>query len=301
MTYLRGLKGKVTVEPVVFVYFLTMVFSACMSTNLLLYKACDPTGAIAQRVGSKCDNETVAQHVVAPINGWKALFQQLVSVVIVMFMGTWSDRHGCRRRPLILLPVVGQITADLLSVYCAVRWSVSPALTAAMQTVALTITGGPTTLFNGVNSYVADTTTDEWRTVKYGVVGGTMAAGGILGMLIYGVVVVSVGFVSAYLVSVGLGLATVVLTYTFVDDVANGNAAPADDDGLTFYQDVVRTVNPIEVLHNCYRVLTKRRPGHNTTVLCLVVLVCAPLTCVPLEGESALLLFLNLLLDGWRG
>lgn len=288
MSFLRGLMGKLSVEPVVLLYFITMVFSSCLSTNLLLYKACDPTGTIAKRVGTQCDNETEAQHVVAPINGWKAIFQQLVPIVLVMFAGTWSDLHGRRRRPLIVLPVVGQIAADVLSLYCSVCWSVSPLWTAVMQTVALTVTGGSPMLFNGVNSYVADTTTEKWRTVKYGMLGGSLAAGGILGMLVYGAVIVNVGFVSAYMVSIGLGLTTLVLIFVFIDGAPVITTAAVTEqtvsDKRPLFQNVVRSANPLNILRNCYQMLTKQRQGHSTTILCLVILACAPLTCVPLEG-----------------
>lgn len=284
MSFFRGFMGKVSVEPVLFSYFITMVFSTCLGTNLLLYKACDPTGAMAQRVGSKCEHEADAQHVVAPINGWKAMVQQIVPVVLVVFAGTWSDRHNRRRRPLIVLPIAGQIVADVWSLYSTVEWSVSPWVTAAIQALALSLTGGPPMLFNGINSHVADTTPEEWRTVKFGVAGGIMTAGGIMGMLVYGYVVVNVGFVSAYLLSIGMGLITMVLTFVFVHD---GEAATdrVPYEKLSLYEDIVRTVNPMAVLRNCGRVLTKKRPGHGTLILCLVVLTCAPLTCVPLEGE----------------
>jgi len=288
MSFVRGLAAHVSVEPVVMFYFVTMVFSGCLSTNLLLYKACDPTGAMASRVGSKCQDEATAQHVVAPINGWKALVQQLVPIALAMAAGTWSDRHS-RRRPLIVLPIVGQILADLLSLYCTVVWSVSPVMTAAVQAAALSLTGGPPMLFNGINSYVADTTTDEWRTVKYGVVGGTIAVGGILGMLVYGFVVVNVGFAAAYVVSIVMGLTALTFTFVFINDGGTRRQASNAEDQLPLYQDVVRAVNPLDVLRNCYRVLAKPRPGHGKLLLCLVVFVCAPLTCVPLEGELLLM------------
>ncbi|XP_060871181.1 uncharacterized protein LOC132945450 [Metopolophium dirhodum] len=290
MSFIRGLAAHVSVEPVVFFYFVAMVFSGCLSTNLLLYKACDPTGAMAARVGSKCQDEATAQHVVAPINGWKALVQHLVPIALAMAAGTWSDRHNRRRRPLIILPIAGQILADGLSLYCTVVWSVSPAITAAAQAAALSLTGGPPMLFNGINSYVGDTTTDEWRTVKYGVVGGTIAVGGILGMLVYGFVVVNVGFAFAYVVSIILGLTALALTFIFIDDGGSAlRGASSVADQLPLYQDVAQAVNPLDVLRNCYRVLAKSRPGHGKLLLCLVVFVCAPLTCVPLEGEMSVL------------
>ncbi|XP_027847455.2 uncharacterized protein LOC114127424 [Aphis gossypii] len=273
-------RPRSSVEPVVLFYLVAMVFSGCLSTNLLLYKACDPTGAIAGRVGTKCADEATAQHVVAPINGWKALVTQLVPIALAMVAGTWSDRHG-RRRPLIVLPIVGQILADALSLYCTVVWSVSPALTATAQAAALSLTGGPPMMFNGVNSYVADTTADERRTVKFGMVGGTIAVGAILGMSLYGIVVVNVGFAVGYGVSIGLGLAALALAFVFIDDVG-ARGRPSS-------RDVGWAVDPLDVFRNCYRVLAKRRPGHDKLVLCLALLVCAPFTCLTIEGELPVL------------
>ncbi|XP_025418513.1 hippocampus abundant transcript 1 protein-like [Sipha flava] len=289
MSTVKGVMANVSVEPVVFLYFVTMVFSGYLSTNLLLYKACDPTGAMAQLVGSKCPDEAKAQHVVAPINGYKLLVQQVVPVALAMFAGTWSDRHGRRRRPLVLLPIIGQILSDALSLYCTVRWSVSPAVTATMQAAAIACSGGPAMLFNGINSYVADKTAEEWRTVKYGMIGGVISVGCILGMLVYGSVIVNVGFAAAYQISIGLGLLCLALAFGFMDD-----AELTPSDKLPLYRDVLRTINPMEVLRNSYGVLTKRRQGNDTVILCIVVLLCAPLTCIPLEGEmSVMYLFLR--------
>ncbi|XP_060834436.1 probable peptidoglycan muropeptide transporter SLC46 isoform X2 [Rhopalosiphum padi] len=282
MTFVRGVAAlHLSAEPVVLFYIVEMMFSMCLSTNLLLYKACDPTGTMAGQVGSKCPDEAAAQHVVAPINGWKALVQQLMPIALAIVAGTWSDRHG-RRRPLIMLPIAGQILADTLSLYCTVVWSVSPALTATMQAAALSLTGGPPMLFNGINSYVADTTTDEWRTVKYGMVYSTVAMGGILGMLVYGFVVVNMGFVVAYAMSIVLGLIAIAFTFMLIRD---------NDTQQQLNRNVV---SPMDMLRNCYLVLTKRRTGRGKLILCLILFVCAPLTCVPIEGEiSVIYLYLR--------
>ncbi|XP_025194032.1 proton-coupled folate transporter-like [Melanaphis sacchari] len=269
----------VSVEPVLLFIFLAKVFSSNLSTNLLLYKSCDPTGAMASQVGSKCPDEAAAQHVVAPIVGWKSFAQNLVPIAMAMAAGTWSDRRG-RRRPLIVLPIAGQILADALSLYCTVVWSVSPTLTAIAQTAALSLTGDLPMLFNGINSYAADTTTDRWRTFKYGMVGMTIAFSCILGMLAYGFVIVKMGFVAAYVVSIVLGLIALVFTFLFIHD--RGVQQPLS-------QDVVQAVNPLEVLRRCYLVMTKRRDGHGRLILCLTLIVCAPLTSSILHGEKSIL------------
>lgn len=115
-----------------------------------------------------------------------------------------------------------------------------------------------------------------------------MTLGCILGMVVYGTVSANTGFVTAYLVSIGLGLVTMALTFVFVKGKGTSAAADAvvaDPHENSLCQELVDVVNPVSVFRKCYNVLSKQRPGHSTAILCLAVLACAPLTCVPLEGE----------------
>lgn len=111
---------------------------------------------------------------------------------------------------------------------------------------------------------------------------GSMAVGSILGMVVYGMVSTNLSFVTAYLVSIGLGLVTMMLTFMLIK---NEDTVVVDMHEKSLCRELVDTINPIAILRNCYSVLFKRRTGHNTAVLCLAVLVCSPLTCVPMEGE----------------
>lgn len=275
---------KVNVEPVIFFYTITMTLSNSLNTNLLLYKTCDPTGAMKNTAGSKCDNEAAAQHVVASINEWKLLIIHSVPIAVSLVASTWSDQHGRRRRPLIMLPIVGQILSDVMSLYCAVDWSMSPQVTAAVQAIATAFTGTLPLIFNGLNMYVADITVEERLTVKFGVFNAMAIFGAMLGTVVYGTLITYVGIVPAYAVAVGLGLVALLLLFVFINNPPAADPTAAEPYSL--YTDVLRTLNPMNVFRNCYRVLTKRRNDNGTTVLWLAVFVCAPLTCVPKEGES---------------
>lgn len=277
--------GKiVSVEPVVFLYFVTVFLSNNLNTSLLLFKACDPSGKIIQQVGSKCLNETKSQHMILPINGLKAVVLQIVPLVLTMFAGMWSDCAGHRRRPLIILPIVGQLLTDAVSLSCVVQWSVSPQLTAAMQTTASAFTGSYILLFNGVNSYVVETTSEEWRTVKFGIVNCMASSGVIIGLLVYGYLIMNVSFEFAYLVAIGLGLVGLVLTFMLIKD-STPDTTDALADNITLCKQTCLYINPIHILRSCNYMMIKRRKGNDTLVLLLVILACAPLTCVPKEGE----------------
>lgn len=111
---------------------------------------------------------------------------------------------------------------------------------------------------------------------------GSMAVGSVLGMVVYGVVSTNTDFVVAYLLSIGLGLVTMMLTFVFIK---KEDTVAVDLHEKSLCRELLDTINPIAVFRNCCSVLFKRRPGHHTAVLCLAVLVCSPLTCVPMEGE----------------
>ncbi|XP_050539851.1 hippocampus abundant transcript-like protein 1 [Daktulosphaira vitifoliae] len=281
MSLLSFLKSKLSVEPTGFLYFVTLIFSGSLGTNLLLYKACDPTGGIVHRIGAKCDIETEAQHIVAPINGWKGIIQQVIPMVVTMFAGAWSDRHGQRRQPLILGPVIGLIISDILSAFCTIQWSISPWITAVLQSLPLAISGGSPLMFIGIFSHVADTTTIEIRTIKYGLVTCTIFLGGIFGMLIYGNIVLMLGFFYTYTVSIAMGIVNICLVLIFVKD------ATASYTKKPLVKDIIDTVNPMNIFRSWYGVISKTRSRHVSLVLWLVVLLCSPLVNVPLEGENA--------------
>ncbi|XP_050539848.1 uncharacterized protein LOC126904674 [Daktulosphaira vitifoliae] len=279
---LSFLKNKVSVEPVGFLFFITIIFSSSLSTNLLLYKACDPSGTINNRVGARCDRETEVQHLVAPINGWKGMVNQIVPTVLTLFAGTWSDLHGRRRRPLIMGPIIGQIISDTVSVYCTLHWSLSPWLTAVFQVIPQAFSGGAPLMFIGIFAYVADTSTEEWRTVKFGMVTCVIFVGGILGMLIYGYAVVLMGFQYAYLLSISMGISTLILASMFIKDTA------VEYHKQPFIRDIMNTMNPMTVFRSCWQVMSKARDRHVTLVLWLTIFFCAPLATVPLEGEVSI-------------
>jgi len=126
-------------------------------------------------------------------------------------------------------------------------------------------------------------------------VNGAFFLGGMVGMLIFGIVTANASFVTAYALCIVLGLVSLALTFVFIgggdpsaSDVSPQAFPTSGQDEPSPCWDVVSTVNPIAVFRNCYRVLTKRRQHHGTVILCLAVLACAPLTCVPIAGESDL-------------
>ncbi|RZF35467.1 hypothetical protein LSTR_LSTR015902 [Laodelphax striatellus] len=162
----RHMLKNVTVEPMLLVYFMTVAMSQTAGLNLLLQKACHPNEA-PKGVDIECWDEAAAQDMVTKINTWKPILQNLVPVLFVVFAGPWSDSHG-RRRPLMFLPIVGQVLTDLGILLNIYYWTWPPEVTAVFECIFYGITGGKACLFIGVISYISDITSNQQRTARLG-------------------------------------------------------------------------------------------------------------------------------------
>lgn len=49
--------------------------------------------------------------------GWKTALQSALPCMMILFWGSWSDRH-CRRKPCMLLPIVGEFLAAIGLILC---------------------------------------------------------------------------------------------------------------------------------------------------------------------------------------
>ncbi|XP_050439353.1 proton-coupled folate transporter-like [Adelges cooleyi] len=279
----KKIQKNISVEPVVFLFCLSVTFSNSLNSSLLLYKSCSPD-AMPHSIGSKCPNEASAEHQVTPINAWKSVVMQLVPMFLTLLAGPWSDRHGRQRRSLMLLPIVGQLLADVASLYSSVKWAyITPLMTAVLQ-VTMSATTGSTPLFNnGIFSYVSDTSDESWRTLKFGLVICATNLAGTFGMLAYGFIVEVMGFVDAFALCVVLDVLAFFLVLNYVKDT------PEPYEHKPFSQDLKESLHVADIVKNSFRVLFKPRSGNKKTVLILMILVCGPLTSVPSEGETSLM------------
>lgn len=49
--------------------------------------------------------------------GWKSVVQSSIPCVLILFCGSWSDRHR-RRKPCMIIPIVGEFLADIGLILC---------------------------------------------------------------------------------------------------------------------------------------------------------------------------------------
>lgn len=122
----RYIYKHITLEPMVACFVLPSMLLMLGVQNLNLEKACSVNLGYNQTVcdalhnrdtANYKDEEVEIQKLVAQMTGWKMAINSAIPCLLILFFGSWSDRHG-KRKPCILIPLVGQILMAFSLLLC---------------------------------------------------------------------------------------------------------------------------------------------------------------------------------------
>ncbi|KAJ6643128.1 Solute carrier family 46 member 3 [Pseudolycoriella hygida] len=223
---LSYVRKHITVEPILACYIVPSVLASLATQNLNLEKACrvnlaysdDVCDALTRRETANYTNEEkMVQQLVAGMAAWKTVLQSALPCMLILFYGSWSDRHG-RRKPCMLIPILGELIAALGLMLCT--YFENTPMEAAGVTEALFpgLTGGWFTMLMGVFSYVADVTSEEDRTLRIGIVNLCFSLGVPIGMAFSGVLLKQIGFYGVFGISASLYLIAFLYGLIFVPE-----------------------------------------------------------------------------------
>lgn len=274
--FLVNILKSVTLEPTMILYYTALAMSQLTIQTLLLKKACSP-GDVAPHLADPCQDEISAQKIVTGIQTWRDMIVLFGPVLFVLFAGPWSDNHGKQRKPLMWLPLCGQIVADLLSIVNVVCWSWSPVTAALMSAIPPAMTGWRSCFLIGVICYISDTTDEKSRTVHAGVCSAIYFLGSPIGAILFGFFLHNIGFYGVYALCVvfnvcALGFLGFLVKEPHKPDEKEPQLKPWE--GLMDPRQVVQA----------FRTSFKLREDRKRTVLLLTILV-APITMAPLQGK----------------
>lgn len=159
---------NVTVEPLLALFQLSMIISSLTTQNLNMQKACRVNLDLGQKVCFALENknstfyreeEFAVQQLVTKMMLWQSPFQNLMPCVLVMFVGSWSDRNQ-KRKPFMLLPIIGELVRNVGLVICVYFFYELPMEVAGIvESVPSAVTGGLPILMLAVFAYVGDIST----------------------------------------------------------------------------------------------------------------------------------------------
>lgn len=206
----RYLVNNITVEPMLAAYIIPSVLASLATQNLNLEKACRVnlkygdevcTALEARDTELYKDQDAEVQKLVAGMSIWKTLLQSSLPAVLIMFMGSWSDRRG-KRKPCMLLPIIGEFLTSIGLILCTYFFYELP-MEVAGVTEALfpALTGGWMTMFMAIFSYIGDVTTIKTRTLRIGVVNVFTSIGIPIGTALSGVLYKQIGYYGVFSLS----------------------------------------------------------------------------------------------------
>lgn len=224
---LKEIKANTTVEPIMACYVMPSVLASLAIQNLNLEKACRVNLNFTDEVCTalnlrQTENYTLyedeVQRLIARVQAWKNIVQTAIPVLLILFVGAWSDRTG-KRKACILMPIVGEFLSCIGFIINTYYFYELPVEVAALsESLFPAITGGWFTNFIGVFSYIGDITTTENRTYRVGMVNMLMSLGYPIGSALSGVILSWVGYYGVFLISASLYLFSLLYGYYYLED-----------------------------------------------------------------------------------
>lgn len=156
---------NITVEPLLALFQVSSVLSSLTTQNLNLQKACRVNlrmddevcfGLEHKNISSFVAEEVQVQQAVADMLIWQTVIQSSVPCVLVIFIGSWSDRNR-KRKPCMLVPILGELVRNVGLLLCVYYFYQLPMEVAGLvESIPTSMTGGLAVLYLAAFSYMGD-------------------------------------------------------------------------------------------------------------------------------------------------
>ncbi|XP_055300087.1 proton-coupled folate transporter [Sitodiplosis mosellana] len=159
----------ITVEPTMFLYMFAFQLTSVVEQDLFVKKACLVNHNFTEEICDNLKNYTdtfykEVQITVSTFHQWNHIAGYIFTIVIALFIGSWSDRRG-RKIPL-LIGLTGKliyVLGLLLNIYND-KWPVEYIIYTA--TLPSALTGVDIAIFASAFAYISDVSSVENRTLR---------------------------------------------------------------------------------------------------------------------------------------
>lgn len=200
----------ITVEPLVTAYIMASYICSPALKNLEFEKACRVNlgfnDTVCEAILSGA-HENYTKHndevlvAISNMHTWQTPVQSIMPLILVLFLGSFSDRHKLRK-PFLLLPIIGEFFAVIACILCVVFMDTWPLEAQGVsQTVIPSILGGPAMIVMAVYAYIADVSTIEMRTLRVGVVQITLNIFSPIVQMISGILFDKIGYYGVLIIA----------------------------------------------------------------------------------------------------
>lgn len=156
---------NITVEPLLALFQVSSVLSSLTTQNLNLQKACRVNLQMGDDVCYGLENKNITfyaqeevqvQKLVSDMLIWQTVIQSSLPCVLVVFIGSWSDRHG-KRKPCMIIPVIGEIVRNAGLIMCVFYfYELKMEMAGLVESIPTSVAGGLDVLYLAAFSYMGD-------------------------------------------------------------------------------------------------------------------------------------------------
>ncbi|XP_060516433.1 uncharacterized protein LOC132695879 isoform X2 [Cylas formicarius] len=286
---MTDLKEAITVEPIVACYQMAISLSKPALDNLEFEKSCrvnleyNDTICNAILSGNRGDYEEEnarVQTVISVMHSWQQPIGSFMPLVLVLFLGSFSDRHKLRK-PFLLMPIIGEIFGNAGCIICVIFMRQLPLQAqGVLQKVVPSFFGGQVMLVMASTSHIADVTSNEARTLRLGIVQIVISVTVLLVQPLSGFIFVKSGYLSVLITAALLNTAALMYCAFWIRE----KSCASQDTEKSILIDVF---NPEHAL-DTFKFPFKKNPGNDRILIGLFILTVFVYRCA-YEGESSLL------------
>jgi len=199
------------VEAVISLHAFSIGLHQVIRSNLMIDKVCSVdlqySGEVCAHIQEHREEQVEVQQRVTLLNLYISYISTGPCILMPLLLGPWSDRHG--RKPVMVVPVLGHIVAELAYIANVYFWSLPSCY--LLLCCLYSLGGGTTTLLMGVYSMLADTTQAAARTTRVSILDVTIILGWTLGNFLSAIVYQHFGYYGTFGLTIGCQLGVVCL------------------------------------------------------------------------------------------
>lgn len=249
-----------TIEPALFFYFTTFILLELLNTNLYLQKSCRNVTETEPNLHTSCDDEKKGILFVSSVN---SSYQYVVLTIMFLYatlISSWSDGAGKRRRPLIILPIIGQLIQTTANTLHSYFWYWPPLAVVISDAATKCLFGGHILMLLGSQIYLCDVTNVQNRTLRIGIFTALKIICLPIGSGVAGFMIQGLGFFYSYLICFALTAISLVLVFIFVTDVS----IEAENKSIFSFFNILQIVDGFKVVFG-------KKPGKQRLIVLLLV------------------------------
>ncbi|XP_021955493.2 proton-coupled folate transporter [Folsomia candida] len=218
---------SISVEPAILCTMTSCLMTHLISQNLYLENIClvdrNNSGSICEEIvkvnETFADEEVEIQKIFSQNQTYRAILDNALPLIFIMFVGPWSDHYG-RKIPL-LCSTLGWMTYPILTNFLSSRmYTMDPVLLMLLAGIPQCLMGSTFGLMMSANSYICDISNSYTRTVRLGILFACFNLGLPIGFSLAGQSIRrGWGYSKSYWISAVIGAVGVIIVFLRVKDV----------------------------------------------------------------------------------